>query len=86
MNDFKVAYNNVFRRFFHVPRHVNGVTVSVSGAQAEFGIPTAANVVCRLGESLYHRIISSENQILSQIIDTDMFGKSSLVNKWRSFI
>ena len=78
-NDCKVAYNNVFRRFFNVPGHVDGITVSVSEAQSAQDIPTFSAVIERFKLSLYRRLIASENFIVTRILNTDMFANCRLV-------
>ena len=83
-NDFKVAYNNVFRGFFHVPRHVDGTTVSVSDAQLLYMcIPSPIDVTSRVGKGLYARVLNSRNTLINSIKDTDMFAHSELSRKWR---
>ena len=81
--DCKVAYNNVFRRFFHVPRHVDGVTVSVSEAQRQMDVPTFDDIVGRLGQSLYRRLSNSTNSIIMRVVNSNMYCSSALVlRRW----
>lgn len=80
---FRVAYNNIFRRFFHVRRHIEGVTVSVSDAQATLNVPSVDVIYARLGRSLYNRLLLSNNSYLARLVGTDLFESSDLINKWR---
>lgn len=61
IHNFCVSYHNVFRRFFHLPRHINGVTCSVSEALASRNIPCVGEIISRLAESLAVRLNKSEN-------------------------
>lgn len=48
MSSLKVAYNNIFRRFFHLPRHINGITCSVSEMFRDKRIPCFDEIVTRM--------------------------------------
>ena len=76
----KVAYNNVFRRFFNVPRHIDGVTVSVSESQYNYNVPTFDDVVDGLRRSLHGRLSQSRNGIILRIVNSNVFRLSYLAS------
>ena len=79
-NDCKVAYDNVFRRFFNVPRHIDGVTVSVSESQDYYNVPTFDDIVDGLRRSLFRRLSLSSNGIIIRIVNSDMYKLSYLAS------
>ena len=68
IDDIRVAYNNVFRRFFHVPRVVGRDTVSVTNAQNERRIPTFCIMREKGSDSILRRLDISENELVKAIV------------------
>ena len=81
-NVFRVAYNNIFRSLFNVPRHIEGITVSVSEAQSANRIATANVAIGRVGKSLLTRLNTSDNRIVSRFVETQLYQCSPLVDKF----
>lgn len=73
----KMAYNNVFRKFFNVKRQN-----SISGKMLDFKIDPFSVVVRKSCLSLFTRLKCSYNRIILTIISCDNFGFSLLFKKW----
>ena len=82
MHNFTVAYNNVFRSLFSLPRHINGVTCSITEALASKNIPSVCDIIVRMGASLDSRLKSSDNPILASFIGADVFRQCPLISIW----
>lgn len=81
-NDFRVAYNNIFRSLFNIPRHLNGITVSVSNAQLENNVPSSTDIVSRVAKSLHLRLHASPNELISRFIVTEIFRGGVFSVQW----
>ena len=73
----EVAYNNIFRLLFHIPRRV-----SISAHYVAYGLPCFKNVRRKLIYSIYSRVLSSENELVSTIVNSCFFLSSSIFNEW----
>lgn len=83
-NDIRIAYNNLFRKFFHIPRHINNVTVSVSEAMHERDIPCFAEVANKCVSSFVHRIYLSDNSLFASFMNSDFYFLSPTLSVWRN--
>ena len=77
LEDLKVSYNNVFRFLFKLPRRG-----SVSYHFVNKGLPTFSFIRRNLCYSIFKRIISSPNYLVSNIVDSTFFACSSVFLEW----
>ena len=77
LEDLKVAYNNVFRFLFKLPRRG-----SVSYHFVTKGLPTFSFIRRNLCYSMFKRILSSSNCLVSNIVDCISFASSSVFLEW----
>ena len=73
----KVAYNNIFRLLFHIPRRV-----SISAYYVAYGLPCFRNVRRKLIHSIYLLVLSSQNELVSAIANSCFFKSSSIFKEW----
>lgn len=78
------AYNNIFRRFFHLPRYADGTVYSATAMLHDLELPTAREIIATNATSLYRRIRTSTNTILVAFVDSDLFDRSVIRRSWVS--
>ena len=82
--DVTTAYNNIFRRFFHLPRFLDGVVYSATNMLSEKNLPTAREIIMTNVKSLYKRIVCSENVIFQHCSSAGLLRRSTIVQHWWS--
>ena len=73
----EVAYNNIFRLLFLLPRRV-----SISACYVSYGLPCFKTVRRKLIRSIYLRVLSSQNGLSGTIVNSSCFIGSSLFKEW----
>ena len=72
----------VYKNLFNFPRHLNGITVSVSNAQLENNVPSSTDIVSRVAKSLHLRLHASPNELISRFIVTEIFRGGVFSVQW----
>ena len=73
---FRVAYNNIFRRFFNLDRRC-----SVSYELTTRNIPTCENVIRRYMYSCMCRLRSNQNMYINALLNSNVMINSKVVKK-----
>ena len=77
LEKLKVGYNNVFRSLLNLDRRI-----SMSQTFVQFNVHSFPVLHRKLIYSLYQRVVTSENSIIREIVNSAHFHESSLYKFW----
>ena len=81
LHKFKVAYNKVFRKLFSINR-----LCSISLEMLIRGVNVMKIILRRYINSISNRVFSSDNEIIKNIVKSDIMLKSKLFLKWNDML
>ena len=81
LQKFKVAYNNVYRKLFSINR-----LCSISLEMLIRGVNVMKIILRRYINSISNRVFSSDNEIIKNIVKSDIMLKSKLFLKWNDML
>ena len=82
MNKIKVAYNTIFRKFFLLDYRTLGYNISVSQEMMNLNILNFESILRKCMMSLRTRIISTDNDLLCTIVNSDYFIDNPIHKNW----
>ncbi len=77
----RVAFNNVFRNFFHLKRDT-----SISFYMAQHCIDSFKVIIRKLCYGFMQRVLKSQNKLVSSIVDSTFFTHSFIYCKWSNVL
>ena len=79
--EFKVAFNNVFQNLFSIYR-----ICSISIEMLIRGVSVMMVILRSYIHNLSNRLFSSENEIIKNMVKSDILSKSMLSLKWNNML
>ena len=76
-----VSYSDTFKRLINVPRYTSSSLEFATNATDHINV-----VFRKFAYSLMNRVIASPNSIVIDIVNSDAYHQSPLMNKWESML